>query len=414
MVKNPEAPRRTAPIFVVNVTTRWHFPSVDIPGLQAARLAGSGGGDDPFAERPTVLELEGVTKVLGRGKNARIAVNEVDLTVREGEFITILGPRGSGKTTLLRLIAGLDVPDPGAIFIEGNDCSHWPAHRRPVNTVFKEFGLFPHLTVSENIGFGLRMKRRKSHEVAREVMGAMQLLNLVDVAALRPAKLDRGQHQRVALARALVCEPTVLLLDEPLDGLDIKLRRELLGKLRELQSNLAIPFILFTEDQEEALSLSDTVVVMNEGRFEQIGPPAQLYEYPANPFVAGFVGNCNLINGRFLYREGAEVVVDTALGKVNCYFPESDAEKADQNEVTLAIRPEKVIAGDADATVNQFTGTIVEIDYQGSETRLQIRHNETLVRVNVPNPRLQLPNWKTGDAIPFSFPPDNLILMDAR
>ena len=389
---------------------------MDIPGLQAARAVGDSRGHDPFAERTTVLRLQGVTKVLGRGKHAKIVVDEVDLVAREGEFVTILGPAGSGKTTLLRLIAGLDIPEPGQILIDKNDCSRWPAHRRPVNTVFKDFGLFPHLSVSENIGFGLRMKRQKAHEIAREVMGAMQLLNLVEVAQRKPAQLDRGQHQRVALARALVCEPRVLLLDEPLNGLDLKMRSELMLKLRELQRNLAIPFILCTEDPDEALSLSDTVVVMNDGRIEQSGTPPELYEYPANPFVAGFVGRCNLLDGRFLYREGAEVVVETKLGKVTCYFPDSDAEKADQNEVTLAIRPEKVVVLDAPDVEagNLFTGTIIEIDYQGSETRLLIRQNELHIRVTVPNPRLQLPNWKTGDAVHFSFPSDNLILMDAR
>ena len=386
---------------------------MDIPGLQAARLSGQSSTGAP-SDQPLVLSLEDVYKTFGKKKDTFNAVENVNLDIYAGEFFVILGPTGCGKSTLLRLIAGLDIPSPGTITIEDFECTSWPAHERPVNLIFPDFALFPHMSVVENIGFGLRMKKMASHEIAREVMGAMQLLDLVDLALAKPRKLDRGQAQRVAIARALVNEPKVLLLDEPLAGLDLRVRQELQAKLRELQRNLTIPFVMVTEHQSDALALSDRLAVMNEGRIEQVGRPSELYEHPANPFVAGYVGRCNLVDGRFLYREGSEVVVQTKLGKIRCEFPESEAEKADQNEVTLAIRPEKVRINQPMDAPNLFTGTVIEIDYRGSSTELKVRQTEQLIDISITNHELGVPQFQPGDTIAFTFPPSNLLLMDAK
>lgn len=386
---------------------------MDIPGLQAARLAGQDSTGAP-SDQPLVVALENVYKTFGKKKNTFNAVEDVNLDIYSGEFFTILGPSGCGKSTLLRLIAGLDIPSPGTITIDELECTSWPAHQRPVNMIFPDFALFPHMSVAENIGFGLRMKKMASHEIAREVMGAMQLLGLVDLATVKPRKLNRVEAQRVAIARALVNEPQTLLLDEPLAGLDLRVRNELQAKLRELQRNLTIPFVMATENQADALALSDRVAVMNEGRIEQIGHPAELYEHPANPFVAGFVGRCNLIEGRFLYREGSEVVVETKLGKIRCTFTGSEAEKADQNEVTLAIRPEKVRINQPTDAANLFVGTVIEIDYRGSSTELKVRQTEQVIDISITNSELGLPGLQLGDSIAFTFPPSNLLLMDAK
>lgn len=381
--------------------------------MQAARLAGQDSTGAP-SDQPLVVALENVYKTFGKKKNTFNAVEDVNLDIYSGEFFTILGPSGCGKSTLLRLIAGLDIPSPGTITIDELECTSWPAHQRPVNMIFPDFALFPHMSVAENIGFGLRMKKMASHEIAREVMGAMQLLGLVDLATVKPRKLNRVEAQRVAIARALVNEPQTLLLDEPLAGLDLRVRNELQAKLRELQRNLTIPFVMATENQADALALSDRVAVMNEGRIEQIGHPAELYEHPANPFVAGFVGRCNLIEGRFLYREGSEVVVETKLGKIRCTFTGSEAEKADQNEVTLAIRPEKVRINQPTDAANLFVGTVIEIDYRGSSTELKVRQTEQVIDISITNSELGLPGLQLGDSIAFTFPPSNLLLMDAK
>jgi spermidine/putrescine transport system ATP-binding protein len=236
-------------------------------------------------------ELRGVTKTFG----SAVALDHIDLTARQGEFLTLLGPSGCGKTTCLRLISGLEQPDSGSVLLAGRDVTAQPPYRREVNQVFQSYALFPHLNVRENIEFGLRMQRLSAAEIRRRVGTILELVALGDLTGRRPAQLSGGQRQRVALARALVCQPKVLLLDEPLSALDARLRAQVRTELRLLQRRLGLTFIFVTHDQEEALTLSDRVAVLNGGRLEQIGAVEEIYHRPASRFVAGFVGEANLL-----------------------------------------------------------------------------------------------------------------------
>src|SRR5438105_9107237 len=254
-------------------------------------------GDD--SHRPA-LRLQGVRKSYGQV----VAVAGVDLTVEEGEFFTLLGPSGSGKTTLLRLIAGFERPDTGRIELGGRDVTSTPPYLRDTNTVFQDYALFPHMAVADNTGYGLRVKGVSRQPREERVQRPLKMVRLEGLGRRRPHQLSGGQRQRVALARAVVNEPEVLLLDEPLGALDLKLRQEMQLELKRIQKQVGITFVYVTHDQEEALTMSDRVAVMEEGVIEQVGPPAEVYERPATEFVAGFIGISNLLE-----RDGARFVV---------------------------------------------------------------------------------------------------------
>jgi putative spermidine/putrescine transport system ATP-binding protein len=228
------------------------------------------------------------------------AVDAVDLDIERGEFFTMLGPSGSGKTTTLRMIAGFELPDEGTIELAGSDVSHLPPYDRPVNTVFQDYALFPHMTVTQNVEYGLMVKKVGKEERRRRAEAALEMVRLAGYGGRKPAQLSGGQRQRVALARAIVNEPQVLLLDEPLGALDLKLRQEMQIELKRIQQEVGITFVYVTHDQEEALTMSDRIAVFNRGRIEQLGPPAEVYEHPESEFIAGFVGVSNVIerNGR--------------------------------------------------------------------------------------------------------------------
>jgi putative spermidine/putrescine transport system ATP-binding protein len=232
--------------------------------------------------------------------DSTVAVDGVDLEIEEGEFFTLLGPSGSGKTTTLRLIAGFELPDAGRVELRGRDVTQVPPYERDVNTVFQDYALFPHMTVGENVEYGLKVKKVAKAERRRRAETALSTVRLEGYGDRKPAQLSGGQRQRVALARAIVNEPTVLLLDEPLGALDLKLRQEMQLELKRIQQEVGITFLYVTHDQEEALAMSDRLAVFNDGRIEQLGPPAEVYEHPANGFIAGFVGISNLVesNGR--------------------------------------------------------------------------------------------------------------------
>ncbi|NJO21601.1 MAG: ABC transporter ATP-binding protein, partial [Spirulinaceae cyanobacterium RM2_2_10] len=271
--------------------------SLQVPGLAVAAS-------------PPAVELRGATKVYA----SEPAVAAVDLSVQPGEFFSILGPSGCGKTTLLRAIAGFETLTAGEIRIGGQVANDLPAYRRPVNTVFQSYALFNHLTVAENIAFGLRIARRPKVEVSERVQAALASVRLDSFATRYPNQLSGGQRQRVALARALINRPTVLLLDEPLGALDLKLRKEMQVELSRLHQELGLTFIMVTHDQEEALSLSERIAVLRAGRIEQIGTPSEIYERPQTAFVADFIGDTNLFVGEIETQDDSTLVVRTAAG----------------------------------------------------------------------------------------------------
>lgn len=318
-------------------------------------------------------------------------LRDVSFSVRHGEFIALLGPSGCGKTTLLRIIAGLEMADAGSVVLCGNDITSLPANRRPVNTVFQTYALFPHLSVFENIAFGLRSRRFPHDEIERRVGDALQMLQIDSFARRYPHQLSGGQKQRVAVARALVNEPELLLLDEPLSALDAKLRAEVQLDLRRLQRRLGRTFILVTHDQDEAMTVADRVLVMHEGRIEQAGTPTDVYEHPINRFVAGFLGLANLIPGTW---RGDHV--ETVLGPLSVRRQPSWAQG------TLAIRPERIRVCSERPEVNAVRGVVRELIYRGDHIDVFIDPGSLRIRVG-PHVRLD-----AGEIIWIELPPDHL------
>jgi spermidine/putrescine transport system ATP-binding protein len=344
-----------------------------------------------------------------------IALNHVSLTIARGEFFSLLGPSGCGKTTLLRIIAGLDLADSGTVRLGGRDVTNTPAHQRPVNTVFQSYALFPHLTVRDNVAFGLRMKRTPDADVNRRVEAAMELTQITAFAERRPAQISGGQRQRVALARALVNEPEVLLLDEPLGALDLKLRRQLQAELHALQRRLGITFIFVTHDQEEALALSDRIAVMNAGRIEQLGHARDLYERPRNRFVAQFLGTCNLLPGTVREVRGDALVVTTHLGELTAEREHDTRTFSVGEKCTLAIRPEKVSLREprGELRPGEHEARILSVVYNGSDTELSLEAVGLTLHVCCMNADARTINRKPGQRVIVTPPsPDSLIILE--
>jgi spermidine/putrescine transport system ATP-binding protein len=334
------------------------------------------------------------------------ALDGVSLTIREGEFFALLGPSGCGKTTLLRIIAGLDLPDSGSVRIGGIDTSQMPAHRRPVNTVFQSYALFPHMTVRENVGFGLRMKKVPGPESARRIDEVMAMVQITAFADRKPALLSGGQKQRVALARALVNRPRVLLLDEPLGALDLKLRKELQVELLRLQRAVGITFIFVTHDQEEALVLADRIAVMRAGRIEQLGAAEAIYERPRTRFVSQFLGSCNLIEGEV--KNGG---VATGFGQLD--VSTEGVRLPDSGPVTLAIRPEKVKLEPAGGEgPNRVTCRVDQLIYIGSETHYILEGNGAKLTAYAMNARFGRQGLEIGDSVCAHVPADALVALE--
>jgi len=326
------------------------------------------------------FEFRGVSKRFG----AIQAVDNVSLEIRKGEFFSLLGPSGCGKTTMLRLAAGFEEPDAGRVFLDGRDITGLPPDKRKVNTIFQSYALFPHLTVRDNIGFGLAIARRPRKEIRAEVDRMLELIRMADQAEKKPGQLSGGQKQRVAVARALVNKPDVLLLDEPLAALDLKLRQKMLIELDLIHDEVGITFLYVTHDQAEAMSLSDRIAVMNGGRIEQTGAPAEIYESPRTSFVAAFIGDTNFLEGRV--REGldGDYCRLTIAG-----LPEivSFNDKAIQpgQAIYLSVRPEKIhISHDRpeDKPLRNSVKAVVEdVIYLGSNTKYWVRANGYRIQV---------------------------------
>jgi len=354
------------------------------------------------------LELRGLTKDFGAFK----AVDDLDLDVPSGSFFALLGPSGCGKTTTLRMVAGLETPTSGTIRLAGRDITFEKPYRRPVNTVFQNYALFPHLDIFENVAFGPR--RRKESGVDDEVHRMLDLVELASQARKRPMQLSGGQQQRVALARALINKPEVLLLDEPLGALDLKLRRQMQIELKRIQTEVSTTFIHVTHDQEEAMTMADTIAVMNAGVIEQMGAPDELYENPRTTFVANFLGQSNLIGGRITSREGEMTTVD--MQGITVTVPR-ERTHADSSEGWVGIRPEKVLIGDEgealDAPGNTIPGGVItDVSFVGVSTQYLVRmpwgQEIQVFEQNTGRRRI----FRYGDKVELSWRPEYAFLLD--
>jgi len=355
------------------------------------------------------LVLTGITKRYGEFT----AVDDLDLTVPAGSFFALLGPSGCGKTTTLRMVAGLETPTEGRIMLSGEDISGRKPYRRPVNTVFQSYALFPHMTIRENVAFGLR--RTGADDVDRKVQEMLELVELEQYTSRRPAQLSGGQQQRVALARALINRPQVLLLDEPLGALDLKLRRQMQIELKRIQHEVGITFVHVTHDQEEAMTMADTVAVMNAGVIEQSGEPMELYERPRTTFAANFLGQSNLIEGTVQSRSSDVVTVDMHGIGISV---RAERAHADGDKGWIGIRPEKVLIGeegeDLDAPGNTVPGGVVtDVSFVGVSTQYLVRMpwNQELQVFQQNTGRTQL--FRTGERVELSWRPEHTFLLDA-
>ncbi|MGH2532551.1 MAG: ABC transporter ATP-binding protein [Thermomicrobiales bacterium] len=364
-------------------------------------------------EAPSV-ELRDVRKVYG----AVVAVAGISLVVARGEFVTLLGPSGCGKTTTLRVIGGFEPPTAGSVLIDGQEMAALPPYRRPVNTVFQDYALFPHMSVGKNIAYGLAMARLPRKERRRRVDDALELVRLPHIEHRRPAELSGGQQQRVALARALVNRPRVLLLDEPLGALDLKLRQTMQRELKRINREVGITFIYVTHDQEEALTMSDRIAVMNEGRILQVGASDDIYERPRNRFVADFIGQTNFLDGLVLDVDAGLVTVEiVGSGRVRGQAP---AGMEPRGVVTVAVRPEKIAFADDFGDFGPPDGwsvlacTVAELVYLGTHTQHVVRlPGGTRVVVHRQNRSLADDRLSPGEKTDIAFDPQAAtILMD--
>ncbi len=363
------------------------------------------------------IKVEGVSKVYGKGESAFLALNNATLNILDNEFFTLLGPSGCGKTTLLRIIAGFENPTQGSILLHGEDISHLPPNLRSVNTVFQSYALFPHMTVAENISFGLEMLNKPKQEIKKTVSKMLSLVHMEELKDRHIDELSGGQQQRVALARALAPEPKVLLLDESLAALDYKLRKEMQIELKRLQHATGITFIFVTHDQEEALTMSDRIAVINEGKLLQVGTPHEIYNKPQDHFVASFVGDTNFleISSASKSNNNDEVIFlnfnhDQIL-KVPC-----KKDMALNKSISIAIRPEKVsLIKDADSAL--LAGEIVDVSFFGTDTHYSIELDSSSGKaqsfhVRMQNASNQSKQYVAGERVGVIFNAEDIQVID--
>ncbi len=355
-----------------------------------------------------MVELQNVSKIFGKF----VALQEVSFDIAEGEFMTFLGPSGCGKTTCLRLIGGFDTPTKGSIQIGGEDVTHLPPYKRDVNQVFQSYALFPHLNIYDNIAFGLRMKKLPASEIRKRVDHVVEMTGLSEMVQRKPSQMSGGQRQRVALARAIVCQPKVLLLDEPLSALDAKLRQQMRMELKSLQKKLGITFVFVTHDQEEALTMSDRIAVLNQGRIEQIGSVSEIYNHPVTRFVAEFIGETNILPARITGREAGHCICEIEGGALlrarASHTPSADG-------VLLSIRPEKVdVHRQRPAGDNVFAATISLEIFKGAVDDLIVTADgiQALELSAMHANGSGNLDFHEGEAVFFSIDPDNISILD--
>lgn len=364
------------------------------------------------------LELKNIKKSFQDGEDV---LDGICLTAKKGEFVTLLGSSGCGKTTTLRIIAGLEQPDSGQVFLNGKDVTGLEPNRRNVNTVFQNYALFPHMNVADNIGYGLKLKKTPKAEISRRVKEMLELVQLTGFEKRKPSELSGGQRQRVAIARALVNNPEVLLLDEPLGALDLQLRRAMQHELKHLQKKLGITFIYITHDQEEAINMSDTIAVMNHGRFEQIGTPDEIYNHPKTSYVATFVGNANILKG--VVKEPADnnnhqITIITESGEVQVFAASEENMPQPGETVTIAVRSENIrfeesvnnIQGNSTGNIHGLTAKVTEKTFAGGQLRVVLKTTDgqeiIASRYGIDT------NVNVGETVRCCFKPSDAVLVD--
>ncbi|AZQ32562.1 ABC transporter ATP-binding protein [Streptomyces cyaneochromogenes] len=349
------------------------------------------------------VRLDGVSKQFADS----YAVHRLDLDIEAGHFYSLLGPSGCGKTTTLRMIGGFSDPTEGSVLLAGEDVTGLPPNRRNVNTVFQSYALFDHLSIADNVGFGLKRRGVARAEIRQRVGEMLELVQLAGFADRRPRTLSGGQRQRVALARALVNRPAVLLLDEPLAALDLKLRRQMQVELKQIQREVGITFVFVTHDQDEALTMSDRIAVMNEGRIEQCGTPEDIYEHPATRFVASFMGTSNLMTGT--YRDG-----EVALEKGPALPVGTRSDIADGSAVSVSVRPEKIWLSDFEPGMSMLSGVIRETVYSGPTTTylIELAPGLTLSVLEQNTARARMEDrWSGGETVEFGWRPEHCLVL---